>query len=121
MSSASHFPQTHNLRKLLLRVAMETAEYDNLTAESHAKHQHERFQESFTGAGITLSRVTIGPLSRDFSPIAGFLTERRDTQDPMAVDAAARRTTTYTVTSRVKLNSIDRWENEGGTVRHWPA
>jgi hypothetical protein len=100
-------------------VATETAEYEShRTAESHAKHQHERFQESFTGAGVTLSRLTTSrPLSEDSSPIAGFLTERRDTQDPMAVDAAARRTTNYTVTSRVRVNAIDRWENEGGTVQ----
>ena len=118
MSSAPHFPQSHSLRKLLLRVATETAEYEaHRTAESHAKHQHERFQESFTGAGITLSRLSNRPLSKDFSSIAGFLTERRDTQDPMAVDAAARRTTIYTVTRRAKGNAVARWENEGGTVR----
>ncbi len=118
MSSAPYFPQTRTLRKPLLRVATETADHEShRTAESHARHQHERFQESFSGAGVTLSRLTNRAVSGVSTPIVGFLTERRDTQDPMAVDAAARRTINYTVTNRGNMNAIDRWEDEGGAVQ----
>jgi hypothetical protein len=89
---------------------------EQLTRERRAQHQIEEFQQSQTGAGVTLSRMS-GPKSEKHpKPVADYLSERRDTQGPMTDEDPERRASRVsTMHSRKnKKQALDRWENEGG-------
>lgn len=91
MSSISRFSGIHALKKLGFRVATKSAAHeDHITREQHASQQIERFQEGVIGGGVALSRLASSAPFGDSLPIAGFLSERRDTQGLAVTDAAAQ-------------------------------
>lgn len=116
MSSISRFPSIHALKRLGFRVATKSAAHeDHITREQHANQQIERFQEGVVGGGVALSRLASSAPFGDSLPIAGFLSERRDTQGLAVSNAAAEGPRTNIRPHNTR--AVERWEDEGGAVQ----
>ena len=88
MSSDIHIPKpiaktVMFFREMRLRVVAEvTRREDHLIRERHAEYKIRQFEQGVTGPGVMLSRIAGSPVAEDGHPISGFLSERRDTQNP---------------------------------------